>query len=386
MKMIREVTVYTNGDSSKISTWSNVPFLLTETLQSQGLKVNRVNLYPRRIPEKVYNLFVDRIVRRFYPMTSYSYFRSLLHYYDVKLRVWQAVRKFKGSDAELFLTYSFSALGISSKPSVLFCDRTYEIYIQQFLKRAPDSLERKSIEREEAMVRNADTVISLYPAVAEILRERFPKTNVAYLGNVINCVIDPPSQEIITQKRVSRNILFIGGPHYIQGAECLIEAFSLLKIKMPEIQLDIVAMDSSMFKSLPSGVTCHGYLDKSDFDGRQKYYSLLKDAKLLVNTTPMWSGFSSMIEAMYFYTPVITSLYDEFSETFGLNLKFGEYCENKPAILEEKIEKVFTTDEYEMMCLNAHDAVKDFTWSDYVRKIVGIISTLGNHNQSGGTP
>jgi hypothetical protein len=44
MIKIKEITVFTIGDSKKMSTWSNVPFFFTETLISKGVKVNRVDI------------------------------------------------------------------------------------------------------------------------------------------------------------------------------------------------------------------------------------------------------------------------------------------------------------------------------------------------------
>lgn len=42
--MIREVTVFSPGDSRSLTCWSNVPCLFTKSLESKGIKVNRVNI------------------------------------------------------------------------------------------------------------------------------------------------------------------------------------------------------------------------------------------------------------------------------------------------------------------------------------------------------
>ena len=41
---VKEVIFFTYGDSSKASTWSNVPFLFTKTLEGKGIKVDRIDL------------------------------------------------------------------------------------------------------------------------------------------------------------------------------------------------------------------------------------------------------------------------------------------------------------------------------------------------------
>ena len=44
-RKIEEVIFFTYGDSSDASTWSNVPYLFTRTLEKKGITVRRVNLY-----------------------------------------------------------------------------------------------------------------------------------------------------------------------------------------------------------------------------------------------------------------------------------------------------------------------------------------------------
>src|SRR5215831_14407914 len=60
---IREITVFTNGDSGQISTWSNVPYFFIETLKTKGIKVNRVDLNPDRLLGKLWDKTMGRIVR-----------------------------------------------------------------------------------------------------------------------------------------------------------------------------------------------------------------------------------------------------------------------------------------------------------------------------------
>ncbi|GBU07133.1 hypothetical protein AwDysgo_04640 [Bacteroidales bacterium] len=44
MKKIKEITLFTNGDSNDLSVFSNVPYFFAQTLISKGIKVNRVDI------------------------------------------------------------------------------------------------------------------------------------------------------------------------------------------------------------------------------------------------------------------------------------------------------------------------------------------------------
>src|SRR5262249_28365621 len=122
MDTIKEVTVFTNGDSSNINTWSNVPFFFTETLISKGIKVNRVDLTPSPILNRIYSTTWERIIRIIYKATTYTYFRSLIHFLDARLRIKKAIKTYNNSEINIFLTFSFSSTGLTTKPAIQFCD------------------------------------------------------------------------------------------------------------------------------------------------------------------------------------------------------------------------------------------------------------------------
>src|SRR3569833_1299656 len=60
MKPLRELTVFSHGDSTLLSTWSNVPYFFTRTIESKGIKVNRVNINPPYALEELYDRTVWR--------------------------------------------------------------------------------------------------------------------------------------------------------------------------------------------------------------------------------------------------------------------------------------------------------------------------------------
>lgn len=367
--MIREITVFTNGESSEISTWSNVPYFFTETLIRKGIKVNRVNIYPKYKSELYFNRYAVKILNRIYRrQNTYNYFRTALHFYRTRKLIKKAIRKYPDSDVFLFLTFSFSAAGLTEKKIVQFGDWTYSYYFRYFKNREPNWFEKKSVAREHSQIEGSDLALALFPAIAEDLNTQF-STPVKYLGNVINALHKPDREEILELKKKSASILFVGSAKYIEGARALVEAFKTVLKHQSEAELHFIGFESEDFTSLPENVYCHGYLDKAVKEQQQLYYKLVKNAKVFVNTTPKWGSFSSSLEAMYFYTPVIVTPYQEFTETFGKDFRGGYFCEDNSGLADFIIE-MFESDTYISTCIEAHEAVKDFTWDAYIDKFL----------------
>ena len=279
MDKIREVTVFTNGDSNNISTWSNVPFFFTETLISRGIKVNRVDLSPSPVLNKLYSKTWERIIRIIYKNTTYTYFRSLVHFLHARLRIKNAVRAHTNSQLNIFLTFSFSSTGLTKTPAIQFCDWTYEHYINYRKNRKPDIFERRCIKREDSQIEGSNLILPLFPGVAEYMKERYKNKNIVHLGNVINSLHQVTNSQILEKKPKSNSLLFIGNEKYAEGAKCLIQAFHRLKKDYPDLSLDIIGLNESDFGSdfgdqLNDGVNCHGYLDKGKENERKLYYSL----------------------------------------------------------------------------------------------------------------
>lgn len=368
-----EVTVFTNGDSGKISTWSNIPYFFVDTLVSRGVKVNQVDLSPSPILKTCFLplLFFIKII---YKYTTYNYFRSPIHFIDIKRRIIKATKEYKNSQINIFLTFSFSSSGITKAPTVQLGDWPYIYIFDYFLNRKPDILEKSSIRREDEQIEGSDIVISLFPDIAKFMQNHYKKKNIYYLGNVINSNQEAKDDQLLEKKAISNNLLFIGKRKYLEGARYLIKAFIILKKIIPELRLDIVGMKDSEIGDLPAGVRCYGYLDKGNDTDRKIFYSLLENAKVLINTTPKWAGFSSTIEAMHFYTPVVVSPYTEFIETFGKDIDFGFYCDdNSTDILCKNILSILEHPSYRELCINAHESVKGFSWDNYIEKLLELI-------------
>ena len=377
MGKLKEVTVYTDGDSHKIATWSNVPYFLTNTFEAKGIKVNRVNIaFTRRKWQSLWNITAKIMNRN----TLYDYSRSSMRFFFTRCMIKKMTHRYNNSQADIFLTFSFSSAGFTSRPIILFGDWTYDHAIRYFRHRKPNALEKRVIFREDVQIRQADLVFALFPAVAEYMQNRYGKDKIFYLGNVINALY-VPSEKSIHQKQKMMNLLFVGGESYKVGADTLIAAFRQLKPACPNLALHIIGMNADKWDNLPKDVFCYGYLDKGIDKERELYYKLFREATVFINTTPQWSAFSASVEAMYFYTPVIVSPGDEFVKTFGNSGYFGFYCEeNSVELLKNNILNILNHKAYPELCLKAHEAVSTFTWDVYVDKMIEKIEILLNEN------
>jgi glycosyltransferase involved in cell wall biosynthesis len=383
IKKITEVTVYTNQDSRLVSSWSNVPYFFTETLISKGIKVNRVDLSPPAFLNQLFNKTIPMIIRLIYRHNSFTYFRTSLHFRIVRARIRKAIREFDRSQAHIFLTFSFSPVGLTDVLSVQFCDWTYDYYIRHFENRKPNPLERQGIKREDSQIEGSSLVITLFPSVAQYMRNTYQNKNILYLGNVVNSLYEIPGSDILEDRPKSNDLLFVGGRKYIDGARTLIQAYGVLKNEFPDLKLSIIGMAAEDFGPLPDGITCYGYLDKGKEREKELYYSLFQKAKVFINTTPKWGAFSAAVEAMYYYIPVIVAPFSEFVETFGTDIAFGCYCEeNSASLLCSCIRKVLNHHSYSSLRYQAHAAVEDFTWSAYIDKVLKIIQEKLEENQT----
>lgn len=100
---------------------------------------------------------------------------------------------------------------------------------------------------------------------------------------------------------------------------------------------------------------------------------------MFVNPTELWAGYSSTIEAMYFYTPIIVSPYKDFISEFGAEINFGLYnSEFNAKCLSTNIERILNAPDYLDKCINAHNVTKNYTWSTYVDKVLNVIEQIKN--------
>jgi len=379
MTEIKEINVFTFGDSSLVRTWSNVPFLLTKTLKDKGYVVNRINIMPNRYLQSFYNRIIYKITLLIKKDNVYLYERTFLNFILTFYQIRKFNKKYPNADLNIFTNFSFYNK-YSTKPNVLFGDWDLDIGINERMGRKPYYFEQKAVDRQRKVIENSDLVISLFPKSAEIMRLKYNNANIFHLKqNVINSLYGSSlnRDEIIVAKKKSFDLLFIGSINYVEGAKLLINAYSKLKQVYPQLSVKIVGIRKEQIENLPEGVECYGYLDKNEEKDRKLYYELILKARIFVNPTPLWGGYSSTIEAMYFYTPIIVSPYEEFVEEFGEKINFGKYCEEFSVdFLSNAIIEIIDSPNYESISENAHQVVHNYTWDKYVDLMLGQIKKI----------
>lgn len=378
---IKEITVFTVGDSNDITHWSNVPFFFTDALVKKGIKINRINLKENGFLTFIFDKIFGRFLKIIFRGHILNFNKTRLNIKSIEKQVITAVKKFNESDVYIFLNFDYS-ININ-KPVVLFHDWTFEYEIREHQRRSPYFIENNYIRYQENAILNADLVISLFPHCALDMTKKYNR-DVKYLGNVVNNFYSGTfGNFLIEEKENSNKLLFIGNYKYKEGALLLIKAFRELLIDFPLITLHIIGMDNDILGIDPfeEKIITYGYLDKSKPDHNNKYYSLLKDARIFINPSQLWGGFSSTIEAMYFYTPVIVSPYSGFVSEFGRDIDFGFYNEQfNVNELKLNIIRVLTAKNYRTLAENSHLAAKNCTWDIYMDKVLMSIDSLKINN------
>ena len=258
---------------------------------------------------------------------------------------------------------------------ILLGDWPSEYLFEKFLKRQPSGFERKSIDRENAVIEAADAVITLFPNVREYMLWKYKNKNIYFFGNVVNIDDDVVIPIDIQQSKIkSQNLLFIGQPFYLEGALALIAAVISLREKGVNCEVDIIGIDARLIGAEYPWLTVHGYLDKERPEEKRKYYELLANARMFVNANSGWSGFQALLEAMYFYTPILVRSNESLSSYFS-NLKQLAYVlEDGEVRLESLlIESFLDSEKYQAKSELSHNSVKSSTWSHFTENMIQLI-------------
>lgn len=378
-RKIRIVNVFTDGDSTDPSVWSNVPFLLCHTLESKGVKVNRINYKSLSDPlSRFAALLCDFVYRHFDRRHGRGYLYAKIYYALVDRKIRRGGRKYS---ADLDITPYNCGNRHSPQPTLLLGDWTQEYLYRVRLRREPEGYQRFYATRQHEVIEQSDCVVSLFAACAEDMRVRYCNPNIFHLGrNVVNNLCSKPldAAEIVRTKEASHRILFVGKRHYIDAARQLVRIFDRITTHYPDASLDLVGLNAAdLGMPLPASVHCHGYLHKGISAQCETYYHLLSEARVFVNTTSLWGGYSSTVEAMYFYTPVVVAPYKEFIAEFGEEIPFGGYCSDREdELLCEHLLALFECKGYVDCSLAAHQAVAGYTWDEYVNALLALAEGL----------
>jgi hypothetical protein len=373
----RPFLVFSIGDSREPSTWSNVPYFFTRTLEDLGHTVYRVNIGPPRYVQLIYDRAWRTYCRLAGRSSRFSYLRTGRNRRAMHARIARALARYPGMHC-VFMTYSFGT-DDRDRPYTLFCDQTFAQHIAYFEERAPDLLERPTVLAERKIMEEASLVISLFPDVAREL-ERQHGTKVKYYGNAVN--IDTPlldTAALLDRKLAGMEVAFIGSGKYREGLVRLTDAVRILNAgSFPGITVNVIGMHRRDLPGAPGNMVFHGYLDKGDPKQYRNYVDILRRSRLFVNPNPKWAAFSASLEALYLNTPVVIFPYDEFEHTFGKVDRVGHALDSEePHAIAEGIASLLRDEEcWRVRAIAAYEAASEMTWGNYVRRWLNDLECL----------
>ena len=369
-----KIYLCTTATSKDYKSWSNIPYLLHKNLQKKGYKVTNIVLREFFPIKFLYNFPLRVLIKYFGFKTTYYYVRTPIHFFFTRL--YSLYIQFFSKTEDLMVVQGFSYPPHNKKNRMLILGDWPSAYLfEKFLKRPPSQCEMKSIAREDQVIEMADAVVTLFPDAHKYMLQRYQNKNIHYFGNVVN--IDDEvniSLDILNKKAESKKLLFVGQAFYLDGANELVTAVENLRALGYELDVDIVGIKPGLIRQRFDWLTIHGYLDKGKQTDKRKYYDLMENAKLFVNTTPGWNGFQATLEAMYFYNPIVVRPNENLAQTFPMLENFSYIVGDKEGSLEEEIIKSFDLhDEYLEKCRKSHLAIEPYTWDKFTQNLLGLI-------------
>ena len=257
--MITEINFFTYGDSTDASIWSNVPYLMSRELELRGITLNRINVKPNSLINRIAN----KILRTFGFPESYTFIRTPLFSWWVDKKIKRHVMKNKKSQFSIFMNFDMMDFW-SQKPSLVFGDWTYDYLLRERFNEVTDKFQQKFIDRQASIFLNASIVLPLFEFTYAELKDKFPSSNIKRIkGNVINNLFTGTIDNIekyIDGKFSSSNILFIGRPSYLAGLKILADAIQSFPTP---VNVHIIGMNREDFPDAPVNFTFHGYLNKT---------------------------------------------------------------------------------------------------------------------------
>jgi glycosyltransferase involved in cell wall biosynthesis len=364
----------TTAPSKNYKSWSNIPYLLHKNLEKRGYIVKNYVMREVEPLKLLFNLPV-RVLNKFFKLGStYFYVRTPLHFFVTSL--YSRYIGLMSAKQDVMLVQGFSyPIHNSKNRQIILGDWPSEYLFEIFLKRQPSRLERKSINRENEVIEAADAVVTLFPNVREYMLRKYKNRNIYYFGNVVNVDDDVMiPTDIRERKSNSKNFLFVGQPFYLTGALELIAAARNLRQQGIDCEVDIIGIDPNLLGVEYAWLKVHGYLDKEKPRDKARYYDLLSNARLFVNTTPRWSGFQALLEAMYFQNPIVVRPNESLRSYFS-NLTAVAYIleEDGPSLESILVESLVDTARYQQMSDAARKSVESSTWKSFTNKLIGLL-------------
>ena len=392
MKEIKKIIAFCKGDSTQCSTWSNVPYFYLKNFEAQGLEIVRINTQVEddnpisKNLMKIANALIRHTYRLFIKNSTAMNTLERSRMYEIieSHRIYKAISKNTDAEIAFFFDFSHSLKNKGNMKVVLFCDWTIEYEIVSHQNRRPNYFEKMVINRQRHHMEQADCLITLFPNVYDELVNEFGSEKVFYLGNVINSEIDSgtDSSSLLQMHYGSNRILMIGRKAYKSGFLQLAQAvknYNAIRMEKEHLYIDVIGMTDKETGIIDNHITYYGYLNKNEKAQREMYYNLMKNAKLICNTTENWVGASSIIEAMYWRLPVIVNPTEDIYKTFGHDISFGKYVyKNEAKEILDALEWISSLKEVEYcaVCTASYEAVKNFTWESYAARTIELMKKL----------
>jgi len=369
-----KIYLCTTVPSKNYRSWSNIPYLLHKNLEKKGYVVNNYIMREVEPIKTVFNLPI-RVLNKFTKLgTIYFYARTPVHFFCTYLYSQYIGLISNRRDVMVILGF-FCPPHNGKNRQIFLSDWPLEYVFDKFLNRKPRYFERKAIDRENAVIETADAVVTLFPNVREYMLGKYKNPNIYCFKNVVNIDDDVIVPYDIQQKKLnSRRLLFIGQPFYLAGALELIAAASQLRQQGVNFEVDIVGIPSRLIGPRYEWLTVHGYLDKGKPEQKEKYYNLLSNTRLLVNTTPGWSSFQALLEAMYFYTPVVVREND-ILKSYYPNLPDITYIVDGdgPSLVNVILESISDEERYQSKSSACRQSAEPSSWDNFIENFVELL-------------
>jgi len=377
------INLFTLGDCTDINTWSNLPYYFFRHLVEQGISVQTIDLIPSNTAGyaavRQLTALRDRAVQIIRSYQPYELFRTRGFRALANRQLRSTAQQHRDADLNVFLTFSFSSYGYTDVPVIHYCDRTYELYLEE-TGRKPTRKDISLMRIDQQNIENADLVLTTNQLCCDFIKTRYkPKRAFCLRAGVSSDVDIEDPQSLIASKEDSTDILFIGRGSHKRGADILVRAFRLFNAQQGnQFTLHIVGVQKN---ELPeelqiedSKMQFHGYLDRSIPAHLERYNALMRSAKIFV--MPMRPGpFPGVIrEAQMHCTPVIAS------NALGAN----EYLKHDydsvllgtlepPAIAAEMGGLIRDRGRWRQLAWNAHQSRRNSTWK---RTVQDFLNTL----------
>lgn len=386
MKTFR-INLFTYGNARDINTWSNVPYFFHRALLARDLIVNPIDITPS--DSFGFRLFCrwlgirSRLASSLGLNPSSDVFRTRVNYALANAKVRAASHLHAGAHLNVFLTFSFSSHRYSSTPVVLYCDRTYEHYLED-CARTPTPRDRKLIAVERENLERADLVLAMSELCRDFIDTRYKTRQLAYLRagiNVENGDID--TRAMIARKERHDEILFVGRGAHKRGVDILIKAFTIFNqrqagrfvLRVVGIRPDELAPELQVARD---DIHFYGYLDRNVPRERDLYNALIQSARLFVFPTRPGPVAGVLNEAKLNCTPIIITRVPGVAERVTHDHDGILVDTFEPEDFARQMEMLVTdVPRWRRLACNAHASIENSTWSNTARNFLAIVERNG---------